>query len=257
MPNSLPLPQLVRIPPIAHESVCRAQSSYRETVASLRSEKGGAGHVSARVHFWHGWQILMVFLGFCWRCDLLLPRTFGSRTPPSPVEGSALFRGLEEEETFTGPRQWMLLFGRVYSPCPGRRSTTDGPFMSASGASWSCQSTSDRNRPRLLDFHPTWEKVSMLMNKCKKGSKKRGKEGENRHGGIGGAPAHEPAPTGNTEPSPKLSASSFTARAAATVARAHLQTTRYPAWPGTPSACPLPPSWGIYASTLPRPGPTS
>lgn len=51
------------IPLIAHESVCRAQSSYRETVASLRSEERGPGLVSAQVHFWHGWQILIAFGG--------------------------------------------------------------------------------------------------------------------------------------------------------------------------------------------------
>lgn len=52
-----PLPPLVRSPAHRHESVCRAQSSYRETVASLRSEERGRGLVSALVHLWHGWQI--------------------------------------------------------------------------------------------------------------------------------------------------------------------------------------------------------
>lgn len=51
--------------------MCRAQSSYRETVASLRSEERGAGLVSAQVHCWHGWQILIATWGHRWRCDLL------------------------------------------------------------------------------------------------------------------------------------------------------------------------------------------
>lgn len=177
MPRCPSPPPACAHPVHRHEFVCRAQSSYRETVASLRSEERGAGHVSARVHFWHGWQILMAFLGFCWRCDpfslgLLVvgsrrrrlsdPRFPGAWTKEKrwPARESGCFCSAESIVQAGPPvhHRWPV------DECKWRQ-----PVMSIYVRSQS---------PQIIGFSPTWKRVSMLTNKKERRENKRKGESE-------------------------------------------------------------------------------
>lgn len=113
-------------------------------------------------------------------------------------------------------------------------------------------STFDPNRPGLLDFQPTCKRVSTFSNESITRVIKHGSEERRSCRRLSG-----PILTGNAQPNPMLSDSSFNTRR---LRPSPLLITRLfdlPSNPDAPGACPHLPSLGTCVPILPRPAPMS
>lgn len=151
-----PLPRLCASRPSPRACVPRAQSSYRETVASLRSEERGGGACLSTGAF----MARNAYSMASWACSYAVTSCF----PPPLVERVRAFQGpgralVKKKRRPARHGGCFCSAGWAAGPPPlGPRTTS----VQVGPAGHVLTIHVRSNRPRLLDFHPTWKRVSLL-----------------------------------------------------------------------------------------------